>query len=50
MAQPFSALLGQNHTQKHETFRAIRKAEFDGATKGVAREIELVADRFQDAA
>lgn len=33
-----------------ETFRAIRKAEFDGTTKGVANEIVFTADLFQDAA
>jgi IS6 family transposase len=32
-----------------ETFRAIRKAEFDGATKGVANEIAFTAKLFQDA-
>ncbi|QYZ72208.1 IS6 family transposase [Neotabrizicola shimadae] len=33
-----------------ETFRAIRKAEFEAATKGVANEIAFTADLFQDAA
>ena len=32
-----------------ETFRAIREADFDGATKGVATEITFTADLFQDA-
>ena len=31
-------------------FRAIRKAEFDGTTRGVAQDIAFVADLFQDAA
>lgn len=33
-----------------ETFRAIRKAEFDGATKGVANEIAFVEKLFKLAA
>ena len=33
-----------------ETFRAIRKAEFDGATKGVANEITFVENLFTLAA
>ncbi|MEZ5753386.1 MAG: IS6 family transposase [Paracoccaceae bacterium] len=33
-----------------ETFRAIRKAEFDGATRSVAHEIEFVTNLFRDAA
>ena len=33
-----------------ETFRAIRKAEFDGATKGVANEIAFVENLFKIAA
>ena len=31
-------------------FRAIRKAESDGATRGVAKDIAFVADLIQDAA
>ena len=33
-----------------EAFRAIRKAEFDRATRGVAHEIEFVTSLFRDAA
>lgn len=33
-----------------EAFRAIRKAEFDGRTKGVAHEIGLVTNLFMVAA
>ena len=33
-----------------ETFRAIRKAEFEGATKGVANEIAFVENLFKIAA
>lgn len=33
-----------------ETFRAIRKAEFEKATKGIENEIAFVENLFQDAA
>ena len=35
---------------KLEAFRAIRKADLNGATKGVAQEIAFIADLFQDGA